>query len=86
MTSSQAQSPGGPHPPTAADQPPVAPIRITGPATSEDVAAVLAVLAAAGAPSGAGDDRPRSLWADPRTSLRRPVQHFPGAWRVSLRH
>jgi len=62
-------------------------IRISGPATPEDVAAVLAVLAAAGPSTGSGsDEAAASLWSDPRTTLRRrPVERFPGAWRFSLR-
>jgi hypothetical protein len=68
------------------DQTPPA-IRITGPATPEDVAAVIAVLSATGPSSGTRSDEPAtSLWADPRTTLRRPpVERFPGAWRFSLR-
>ena len=61
-------------------------IRISGPATPEDVAAVLAVLSATG-PSAEREtqDGAGSLWADPRTTLRRrPVERFPGAWRFSL--
>ncbi len=65
-----------------ADQPPAAAIRVTGPATAEDVAAVVAVLAAA----GGGDPEPaarRSPWASHTAALRRPVDHGPGGWRRS---
>lgn len=60
-------------------------IRITGPATPEDVAAVVAVLAAAG---GGGDgDPPRrvSTWASHAAAMRRPVPHGAGAWRTTYR-
>ncbi len=59
-------------------------IRITGPATPEDVAAVVAVLAAAG---GGHDDPPRraSTWSSHATTVRRPLAHGPGAWRSTYR-
>lgn len=60
-------------------------VRITGPATPEDVAAVVAVLAAAG---GGEDDPPRrvSTWASHPAAMRRPVPHGAGAWRTTYRH
>jgi len=68
------------------DQPPATAIRITGPATPEDVAAVVAVLAAAG--GGGGEDPPRrvSTWASHEATARRPLPHGRGAWRTTYRH
>ena len=60
-------------------------IRITGPATPEDVAAVIAVLAAAGAGSGGSAVGETSTWAAHSAAMRRPVGHGPAAWRTSLR-
>ena len=59
-------------------------IRISGPATPEDVAAVVAVLAVAG---GGADDPPRrvSTWASHDVAMRRPVPHGSGAWRTTYR-
>ncbi|MBD3781927.1 MAG: acyl-CoA carboxylase subunit epsilon [Micrococcales bacterium] len=60
-------------------------VRIIGPATPEDVAAVVAVLAAA----GGADDRPpsgrTSTWAAHDVAMRRPVGHGPGAWQATYR-
>ncbi len=80
MTSSQAQSSGGPRRP--AD--PV--IQVSGPATAEDVAAIVVVLAAASGAGGADGNATRaSAWAAHRAAMRRPVGHGPAAWRTSLR-
>ncbi len=60
-------------------------IRVHGPASAEDVAAIVAVLAAAG---GGGDPEPApetSTWADHRAAHRRPVGHGPGAWQSTFR-
>jgi hypothetical protein len=80
MTSSHAPSSGGPGP---AD--PV--IRVGGPATAEDVAALVAVLvaAASGAEGPGGTSARASSWGAHRASMRRPVGHGPAAWRTSLR-
>ncbi len=60
-------------------------VRVLGPATPEDVAAVVAVLAAA----GGADDRPpsgrTSTWAAHDVAMRRPVGHGPGAWQATYR-
>ncbi len=60
-------------------------IRITGPATPEEVAAVVAVLAAAGGGDEVEPERPTSTWASRPAALRVPLQHGPGAWRSSYR-
>jgi hypothetical protein len=84
MTASQAQGSGGPHGVTA-DGPAGSPaIRVRGPATPEDVAALIAVLAAAGGAEPA-PERPTSTWASHAAALRRPIAHGPGAWRSSFR-
>ncbi len=71
---------------TTNDEAPAPAIRIHGPATPQDVAAIVAVLAAAG---GGGDPEPAprtSTWADHRAAHRRPVGHGPGAWQSTFRH
>jgi hypothetical protein len=56
---------------------------VKGDATPEEVAALVAVIAALG--SGPAQDRPkvRSTWADPAHRTRTPLPHGPGAWRAS---
>ena len=49
-------------------------------ATPEDVAAIVAVLAALG-PGEPPKKKPRSLWATPQ--LRTPLHPGPNAWRAS---
>jgi hypothetical protein len=58
---------------------------ITGPATAEDVAAIIAVLAATGGGSDDSPARQTSTWAAHSATMRRPVRHGPAAWRTSLR-
>jgi hypothetical protein len=58
---------------------------VRGDATPEEIAALVAVLAARG---GEGDARsqPRSVkntWSDRSRLLRRPLATAPGAWRAS---
>ncbi|MEO6791320.1 MAG: acyl-CoA carboxylase epsilon subunit [Ornithinibacter sp.] len=60
-------------------------IRITGPATAQDVAAIIAVLAATSGGSDDADTDSGSPWASHAAAVRRPVGHGPGAWRSSLR-
>lgn len=60
-------------------------IRIHGPATPEEVAAVVGVLSAA---AGQGKARPapaRSRWGHPSELVRRRVQPGDGAWVYSAR-
>ncbi len=78
MTSSQASGSDG-----APARPPLR--VISGDATAEEIAAIVAVLAAA---SGNGDGTDgtrttRSRWADPRTRMRAHLSPGPGAWRAS---
>ncbi len=74
MTSSQAQSSGGPA------------IEVVGDATPEQVAALVAVLsAAAGASSSEAPARHTSAWSAPAALVRRPMAPGPGAWSRSLR-
>jgi len=74
--------------PTAdGDQPAARPLFrvVRGDATPEEIAALVAVLAA----RGGGNDapgRPRSVkngWSDRSRALRRPLSPGPGAWRGS---
>ncbi|MBM6401017.1 acyl-CoA carboxylase epsilon subunit [Phycicoccus sonneratiae] len=70
----------------AADEPVTPAIRITGPASAEDVAAIVAVLAAAG---GGGDPEPApatSTWASRVAATRGPLPHGRGAWQSTYRH
>jgi hypothetical protein len=65
-------------------------IHVGGPATAEDIAALVAVLvaAASGAEGADGAGRPSaraSAWAAHRAAMRGPVGHGPAAWRTSLR-
>ena len=70
----------------ASDQPPeTPPVRIHGPATAEDVAAVLAVLAAASAGPEEPADVPGSAWASRSAAVGGPPRPGPRAWRDSLR-
>jgi hypothetical protein len=59
-------------------------VQIAGPATAEDVAAVVAVLIAA---AGHDPEPPRaaSSWAAPAARMSRPVDHGPAAWRMTYR-
>jgi hypothetical protein len=59
-------------------------LTVTGPATPEDVAAIVAVLAATGS---AGDPQPTraTTWASHAAAVRPPVGHGPAAWRTTYR-
>jgi hypothetical protein len=56
---------------------------VKGDATPEEVAALVAVIAALG--SGPAVEKPklRSTWADPARRMRTTLPHGPGAWRSS---
>jgi hypothetical protein len=93
MTSSQAQSSGGPGPlltgttqDETADAAAAQRIEIIGDATPEQVAALVAVLSAA---SGATLEVERTgntpQWSAPARSMRRPLTPGPTAWQHSLR-
>jgi hypothetical protein len=58
---------------------------VRGDATPEELAALVAVLAAAGGAEGAADPRDASpsRWTDHAASVRAPLQPGPGAWRAS---
>jgi hypothetical protein len=60
---------------------------VRGDAAPEEIAAIVAVLAAraagAGRATGAGSARRASAWADPSLGLRRTAVPAPGAWRRS---
>jgi hypothetical protein len=57
---------------------------VRGDATPEEVAAIVAVLAARGAASGSeAAPPPRSAWSEPRHSLRAELVGGPDAWRRS---
>lgn len=60
---------------------------IRGDATAEEIAAVVAVLTAAGSRTTTTDTGPAtravSAWRDPARRMRRPLPHGPGSWRAS---
>ncbi len=59
-------------------------LEVTGSPTPEELAAVVAVLAAV--PAGAAEPEPvaTSRWNDRAALLRRPVHPGPDAWRAAL--
>ena len=93
MSTSDPQATDGtvPTPPSAAGSPPApdsaAPdIVVSGGATEQEVAAVVAVLATFSRDGGSTERRPApSRWASPRAAMRSPVGPGPGAWRASVR-
>ena len=56
---------------------------VHGDATSEEVAALVAVIAAVSSGPTEEKTRPRSNWADPGRRMRTPLPHGAGAWRAS---
>ena len=59
---------------------------VKGEPTAEELAALVAVVAARRAnPTGPGPQTPRSAWAAPQWRLRRPLSSGPGGWRSSGR-
>lgn len=62
------------------------PLRVVhGDATPEEIAAIVAVLAAAASGDAASpaDGPRRSRWSSPATRLRVPARRGPGAWRAA---
>jgi Acyl-CoA carboxylase epsilon subunit len=59
---------------------------VRGDPTVEELAALTAVVAAAGASAeGSPREAPRGRWSDPAHTHRRPVLPGPGAWRAAVR-
>ena len=56
---------------------------VTADATPEEVAALVAVLAALGSSGGEAPRRPRPEWSAPRRLVRSTLPHGPGGWRAS---
>jgi hypothetical protein len=56
---------------------------VKGDATPEEVAALVAVIAALGSGPAGEKPKPRSTWADPAHRMRTTLPHGPGAWRSS---
>jgi len=60
---------------------------VRGEPTPEELAALTAVVSAAG--SGSADAAPepprRGRWSDPAGTHRQPWRHGPGGWRAALR-
>ena len=58
---------------------------VRGEPTPEELAALTAIVTAAG-DAGPEDAEPvRGRWSDPAHAQRRPWQHGPGGWRAALR-
>ena len=55
---------------------------VTPDATPEEIAALVAVLSAIGAPAGEAP-APRSEWGSPARRMTRSFPHGPGGWRAS---
>ena len=56
---------------------------VRGEPTAEELAALVAVLAAKAGASAPEPPRQLSAWTDRSLLVRRPVAHGPGAWRAS---
>jgi hypothetical protein len=56
---------------------------ISGNPSAEELAALIAVVAARGAGAAEPDPAPPSPWTTRASSLRRPLVPGPGAWRAS---
>jgi hypothetical protein len=73
--------------PAATPVPPGAPALtvVTGNPSAEEIAALVAVLAARTAPAGPGGEagRPRSEWSARYRLLREPLPRGAGGWRAS---
>jgi hypothetical protein len=69
----------------ATDEPQDAPLLriVNADATPEEVAALVAVIAALGSRPAEEKPKPRSTWADPARRMRNALPHGPGAWRSS---
>jgi hypothetical protein len=65
--------------------PPTRPVLrvVRGEPRPEELAALVAVLAARTAPPAGEPEREPGLWADRSAALRRPLQPGPGAWRAA---
>ena len=59
---------------------------VRGDPTPEELAALVAVLAARSGDEPAPAPEPRSLWRDPAALVRRPLAPGRGAWRASGLH
>jgi hypothetical protein len=55
---------------------------VNGTPDAAELAALVAVVTAMAGGDGAGADRPRSTWSDPRRMVRRPLPA--GGWRTSF--
>lgn len=56
---------------------------VRGDATPEEVAALVAVVAALGSGGAPAPRRPRPQWSAPHRLVRRTLPHGPGGWRAS---
>lgn len=58
-------------------------LTVTGSPTPEELAAVVAVLAAVPAGAAVPEPAPASRWNDKESLLRRPLHPGPGAWQAA---
>ncbi|ROR90218.1 acyl-CoA carboxylase subunit epsilon [Nocardioides aurantiacus] len=58
---------------------------VTGDPSPEELAALVAVVAAAGSGGAPDSPAPRSEWSARHRLVRGPHRHGPGAWRASAR-
>ncbi|MDQ4092828.1 MAG: acyl-CoA carboxylase subunit epsilon [Actinomycetota bacterium] len=58
---------------------------VRGEPSNEELAALIAALAAVTSTAAGQPQTPRSAWADPVHRLRTPLQPGPRAWRASAR-
>ncbi|MBA2953931.1 acyl-CoA carboxylase subunit epsilon [Nocardioides sp. MAH-18] len=56
---------------------------VSGDATPEEVAAIVAVLSAVGTGAPGPAKRPAPAWSAPHRAVRRALPHGPGGWRAS---
>ncbi|WP_338748332.1 acyl-CoA carboxylase epsilon subunit [Janibacter alittae] len=69
---------------SSTDESPTAPrIEVIGDASPEQVAALVAVLSAAGGGQDEGPSGPASRWASRERLVRAPLHPAPGAWRAA---
>ncbi|KQT94916.1 hypothetical protein ASG49_04695 [Marmoricola sp. Leaf446] len=58
---------------------------VSGNPSPEELAALVAVVAAAGSGGASDSPAPRSEWSARHRLVRGPHRHGPGAWRASAR-
>lgn len=75
--------PPAPEPASAAERQPTVLRVVRGEPTSDELAALIAVLTTRAIATSAPRSRPRSAWNHPRRLVRRPVHDGPEGWHRS---